>query len=336
MAKDYAARVEELCAFTQEEYGIDTADMRVLLAALVPCPGYRPCWLIADSPRHEFWYALGRAMVKMGWDEIHLAPVIRSLRPRKANLIVERAFLARHQPRIVQDYIFDEPPPPLNPRNQWRELEAACLRVRVRVNWMKVPGLQAEFELLRLLRLALDPEHRPFFPVPLPKPPEMLVYALGLVMSANPGLINPPETVKNALILPTSHAVLHGRDKLQERDHEVLLRVLQNTVRGWTWRVLRAFAESDGAMTMEDLGVETGLKREVLVRECGRLAEAGVLRWPKPYGRGTGKGNRRKWLRWEPGKGDDMRELVSGGEDGDGGGLRWWQAPVQAGEREKV
>jgi hypothetical protein len=71
---------------------------------------------------------------------------------------------------------------------------------------------------------------------------------------------------------------MHGRTELTDDDWWNMQRCLRGCVRHWTNRILTAFYHQQGLLRHADLVMYTGLSKEVVAKEVGRLEMAGILR----------------------------------------------------------
>lgn len=313
---NYPERVQDLCDFAMKHYGMEQANMRVLAASLIPCAPNYPAWIACESNKHTFWSHWGNALRRLYGVNMQYLSFLRSLRPRYANAtIADMLDDSRTTPNTLVDTRWDLPMSMPHPRSRYIELNAACLRMQVPLAVHKQPHIEVESELYRLARLAINPEHRTMLPKPIAKVPEMLNVAVHYLGLLNPELTDAANLMANLCILPPAHAVLHGRTSLETEDHLALLMVMQNSIRRWTWRILIAFAEAGGtgALDLSQLMIDTLLPKPVIFRECSRLAECGILDWPKL----SRQGRRKRWIRPNKEVWPDVERFMSGD-------LVWW------------
>lgn len=312
----YPERIQDLCDFVMQQYGMEAANLRVLAATMLPCAPNFPTWIACESHKHTFWAHWGNVLRRLYGVNMQNLAFLRTLRPRYANVtIADMIDDSRCTPNTLLDTQFEVPMSMPHPRSRYGELNAACLRMQVPLAVHKQPHIQVEAELFRLARLAINPEHRALLPKPITKPNEMLNVAVHYLGLLNSELTDTPNLMANVLMLPSAHAVLHGRTSLEPEDHFALLMVMQNSIRRWTWRILIAFAEAGGtcALDLSQLHIDTLLPQPVLIRECGRLAEHGILDWPKP----PKQGGRKRWIRPHAEIWPDVERFMAGD-------LQWW------------
>lgn len=327
----YESRLNDLCAFTTQHYGLDQLHCRLLCATLLPlAAGVEPTWLLAESPFHKFWDHLNLSLVRMGLPPILSHYDLYTLRPRTMRDTYKEILESRHLPRVMVDSHWHEPVPYyVNPRSMFPLVRGQFVRVRIPLPVTVTPPVGAEMELGRLLNLVVDREHRDHSPAPM-QLNGVLENLCTLLTLLNPELKGDANSLtRNVVMLPPSYAVLHGRGSVTGEDHMILLHVLRCAVRQWTARILECFGfatsrngmvggmeEGEGdAWTVAQLTERTGLPRVLVHRECDRLAWEGVVDWPQP--KGKWKGNRPKYIRLSKEWGMEVRGLMQGE-------VRWW------------
>ncbi len=313
----------ELEEYAEAKLGISARDMDLVAMSMMRTRPVEPGWVILDGPRYDFWKILDRVAKKLTGIGVVWMTDLRVKRPRWANADVDEVMMERARERVLHDH---QAPvsyrQAIHPRSRYMDLEGECLRAKVELNWTKQPDKREEEEFAVRLGRVLSPELRRESPVPISRPNETLINAVKMAVIGNPSL-NPASALRNARIIPPTHAVMNGRDRLTEADHWVLYRILRDSMRPWTLKILTALSEGEGYQTVEEVVAYTGLEREVVVGECARMSDMentmAAVEWPK-LKRGSGKGGRRaKYLKLNEdwGVGQDMRSFIKAE-------MRWW------------
>jgi len=321
---DWQGRVEELEGFSEAKLGVSSRDIDLIAMSLLPTRSHEPIWMIYDGQKHEFWHLLDRVTQKITGDGVHWITSLRTLRPRYANPQLLEIMEDRNRRRLFYDNQFAQSYNHFtHPRSQYTEVEGECLRASVEVNWMIQPDRHSEAEFEARLRKVLAPEHRVILPVGLENPNATLLSAIRMALIGNPSL-NPSSALRNGCMLLSTHAIMRGRERLEEADHWVLYRVLRDSFCPWNLKILSALAESDGYMKCADLQRLTGLNRETISLECARMADnpdpkMAVVEWPKLRTSSGPGGGRAKYVKLQEnnGIGQDMRAFLRAE-------MRWW------------
>jgi hypothetical protein len=300
--KNYAARVDDLTDFCLGEYRVDPMEMRIITACLLPAPPHTSIKLICDSSRAEFWFQLHRALRIICLREVYDIPFLRVTRPRYANLKIDEILQASTSPMIALDRLFQEQAAKPHQRSEYPAFEAECVRLRVRSSWDTVANPKSQAELVRLLKLVLDLEHRKAYPRPFATPSEMMKYGVRLLTVLNPALTSPQSTFHNLRMLVSAHAVMQDRFIADESDWQAVNRVAMDTIRPWTREILTVFSEKSGYISEKDLALYSGVALGVVKRECARLEKENVLE----------RTRFKRMLAVKPGLGDDVMKLVKG------------------------
>jgi hypothetical protein len=286
---DYQKRCEgrlaEWVKFCREEYNLDPLHAKLIASVLIPSE-YKPIWLIVETSNAPFWQHLSYYMELLGLHRILNLAGLRTTRPRYANRQVDEWMQARNkQPRIFIDTYFENPncwQGVLRRHGYWH-IASECIRVRITVPFTAPRLKTPETHMAGALNLAVDPTHRRLFPVPV-RLPDVVMEFIELLPRLNPELSDPMALHENMMLVPSSHAVLHGRTELIEEDWSMLKEFLRGGVRYWTRRMLMAFRRRE-MLKHEDLAIDTGFSDEIVRQQTRRLEGAGILRRSKYRGR---------------------------------------------------
>lgn len=302
IGRDYAGRLNDLCQFTNNQFGVESTQMRIIAASLLHTPS-TPVWLICDGPKHPFWFALESVLQTMAGDDQYLYWMthLRVIRPRDANSIINKLVYNRQINRIFLDHRWNEYGLAVHYRNRYPELAEQCLRVKVKPNPYKIPQQGATGELLRLLKLVLDVEFRPIAPVCV-QPDNEMSYAAQLLTKLNPDLASYTAVLGGLSLLLPAHAILRGATTLGKEDYQAMWTVIRDSIRPWTGLIVESFVNHDGYFSLTRLQAATALPVQLLKTECRRLAEAEILTFDS-------KG---KWMTMEAGMRADVEQLIVG------------------------
>ncbi|HEX6825888.1 MAG TPA: hypothetical protein VF077_06160 [Nitrospiraceae bacterium] len=303
----YTERLNELTDFCLENWGVESRATRLIAATLLNPAPLPPCWMIVDSDRHSFWDDLCQALNRIDYRPMQSASRLRFIRPRWANNSYEMEMMERNVvPKLLLDYEWERNVYVMY-KNRWKEFQAEFIRMRVKLPACKLASHTAEWELAQRLRKCISVEHRPFLPGYW-QLPEYLITHLNLLMKLNPELRNPSRLTSNISILGSSLAVLHGRKDMNIQDHTDIYHILLSQIRPWTRKILQAMADWGGrGMTVLDIMSMAGIRdRKMVVRECTRLANVGVISW-KSVGN---NGPQHKYLKLDAAYGPDVKLLL--------------------------
>jgi hypothetical protein len=300
-------RLDEWIKFCAEEYNLDRLDAKLIASVLIPSE-HKPIWLIVETSNGQFWNDLSYSLHSLDFPHVSNLAGLRAARPRYANQHVSEWLKTRDKPRIFIDSRSEEPRclQLLQRHGYWRVAQE-CIRVRIPISLTMSRLKNSEVHMSSALRAVIDP-HRRQIPNPVGMPPVLREFIQSLP-KLNPELSDPMALLENLALLPTSHMVMHGRTELIDEDWWNMCRCLKGSVRYWTKRILTAFHHHRGMLTIADLVVHTGLSKEVVAKEVGRLDDAGILR-------------KRKWKRvWHYEPTEDGLNAVSMIAAGN---VKWW------------
>lgn len=316
MGINYEDRVYDLVDYANINYGVDSLQMRIIAASLIPMD--YPFWLACDAQEHIFWEHLNSAIkVSRNGFPIRNIAWLRVQSPRIANMHISKLIDERKtRPLVYYDrtghLCYSRR---AHPRHMYNALLEECLRIRVPLATLRLPDDDAEYELTRLMKLVINAEFRTERPR-LERPNEALTLYASLVYKLNPELSNGSSFIRNVCMIPHAHRVLFGRDKLTDEDWRTQYHVLLQCIRSWDYQVLKAFVDNDcGYMDIAQVRECTGMARYPAVSACRRLHDSGILVWPK---KGKAKqGRRYRWIGVNPDLRYDIGEFLSGR-------ARWW------------
>lgn len=253
-------RLTALTDFCFDQYNIDPTHTRLIMSTLVPS-NYLPIWLIYETQRTPFWNHLNAACKQLGMQPMNNLSGLRSLHIKFADQWYREWMKGRHEhPKIFIDtYYLDN--------FKWRKIPAShaywliaaeCARVSVPAMMAKMPREGADEELLRLVRMVIQPHDRTLLPKPI-EPGETLNKIIHSIPRLNKEMVDGEPFYNNIVMIPGSHAALYGRgmDQLVDADYYAMMQVIRGSIRQNIQRILHRFflhrTACEGPMTHDML-----------------------------------------------------------------------------------
>jgi len=238
------SRLHDVKTYALSEYGIPEELMETILAALVLGYPEAPVWLAIDAKRHPFWDDLGWVLERLGWPKLEDLAPMRSRKPLALDLYEQSTYLwlkERHlKGRIfididMNDRKMDEPT-----TETYRMICQETVRLNGEVEVERLPSREAREELLRQMKLVLDPVNRqPAVPI-APWPPAVTVWLKDLE-DLNRDLQYGPVLLRNIHRLEANRAALFGRAAIASTDQAMVRRILSSYVLRWHRQILRYY-----------------------------------------------------------------------------------------------